>query len=146
MERPGGDDHSSVYSGTLVTSGQGVVAVLSTGSATEFGRIGRSLASVTESTPLQKETGRLVKLFAVVGLSACAAVVVVYGLTRGGSADCWKDGLLAGIAMAAATLPELPVVLTVFLALGAWRISRSNVLTRRMPAGRSPGRGDGAMC
>ncbi len=136
MERPGGDDHSSVYSGTLVTSGQGVVEVLSTGSATEFGRIGRSLASVTqESTPLQKETGRLVKLFAVVGLSACAAVVVVYGLTRGGSADCWKDGLLAGIAMAMATLPEeLPVVLTVFLALGAWRISRSNVLTRRMPA------------
>lgn len=136
MDRPGGDDHPSVYSGTLITSGQGIAEVLSTGSGTEFGKIGQSLAGVTQDpTPLQRETGRLVKLFAVVGLSACAAVVLVYGLTRGGSADCWKDGLLAGIAMAMATLPEeLPVVLTVFLALGAWRISDRNVLTRRMPA------------
>ena len=66
---------------------------------------------------------------------ACALVVVAFALTRGGGADVWKQGFLAGIAMAMATLPEeFPVVLTVFLALGAWRISRSNVLTRRMPA------------
>ncbi len=66
---------------------------------------------------------------------ACALVVVAFALTRGGGAEVWKQGFLAGIAMAMATLPEeFPVVLTVFLALGAWRISRSNVLTRRMPA------------
>jgi Ca2+-transporting ATPase len=71
----------------------------------------------------------------VVGLAACAVVVVAYSLTRGGSWQVWKQGLLAGIAMAMAILPEeFPVVLTVFLALGAWRISRSHVLTRRMPA------------
>jgi P-type Ca2+ transporter type 2C len=66
-----------------------------------------------------------------VGLSVCTLVVLVYGLTRGH----WLDGLLAGVTLAMATLPEeLPVVLTIFLALGAWRISRKQVLTRRMPA------------
>jgi Ca2+-transporting ATPase len=88
-----------------------------------------------EATPLQKETGRIVRTLAVVGLAACAVVVVAYSLTRGGGWQVWKQGLLAGIAMAMALLPEeFPVVLTVFLALGAWRISRSHVLTRRMPA------------
>jgi len=136
LERPGGDDLPSVFSGTLVTAGQGVAEVVSTGARTELGKIGKALQHVEpEATLLQKETGRLVRTFALVGLTACALVVVVYGITRGGGALVWKQGLLAGIAMAMATLPEeFPVVLTVFLTLGAWRISRSQVLTRRMPA------------
>ncbi|MEI6515240.1 MAG: cation-translocating P-type ATPase [bacterium] len=136
IERPGGDDLPSVFSGTLVTAGQGVAEVIGTGARTELGKIGKALLQVVpERTLLQKETGRLVRTFAIVGLVACAIVVVVYAFTRGGGAAVWKEGLLAGIAMAMATLPEeFPVVLTVFLALGAWRISRSNVLTRRMPA------------
>ena len=77
----------------------------------------------------------MVRVLAIVGLMACALVVVAFALTRGGSADVWKQGLLAGIAMAMAILPEeFPVVLTIFLALGAWRLSRRQVLTRRMPA------------
>jgi Ca2+-transporting ATPase len=136
LDRPGGDDLPSLFSGTLVTAGQGVAEVLSTGALTELGKIGKALQQVEpEATLLQKETGRLVRLFAAVGLSACALMVVAYGLTRGGDGGAWKDGLLAGISLAMATLPEeFPVVLTVFLALGAWRISRSRVLTRRMPA------------
>ncbi len=136
LERPGGDDLSSVYSGTLVTAGQGVAEVVATGARTELGKIGKALQQVQpEATLLQKETGRLVRTFAIVGLVACALVVVLYALTRGGSIADWKQGFLAGIGMAMATLPEeFPVVLTVFLALGAWRISRSRVLTRRMPA------------
>ncbi len=136
LDRPGGDDLPSLFSGTLVTSGQGIAQVLTTGALTELGKIGKALQQVTpEATLLQKETGRLVRIFATVGLSACALVVVAYGLTRGGSPTAWKEGLLAGISLAMATLPEeFPVVLTVFLALGAWRISRSRVLTRRMPA------------
>jgi Ca2+-transporting ATPase len=136
LERPGGDDLPSVFSGTLVTAGQGVVEVVSTGARTELGKIGKALQDVEpEATLLQKETRRLVRTLALVGLTACALVVVTYGLTRGGGALVWKQGLLAGIAMAMATLPEeFPVVLTVFLTLGAWRISRSQVLTRRMPA------------
>ncbi len=136
MARPGGDDLPSIFSGTLVTAGQGVAEVVNTGISTELGKIGKALLQVVpERTLLQKETGRLVRVFALVGLVACAIVVVVYAFTRGGGATVWKEGFLAGIAMAMATLPEeFPVVLTVFLALGAWRISRSNVLTRRMPA------------
>lgn len=136
LEAPGGDDLPAVFSGTLVTAGQGVAEVLGTGLQTELGKIGKALQQVEpESTFLQRETGRLVRTFALVSLIACAVVVVLYPLTRGGGAQVWKEGLLAGIALAMATLPEeFPVVLTVFMALGAWRISRSRVLTRRMPA------------
>ena len=136
LERPGGDDLPSVFSGTLVTAGQGIAEVVNTGGRTELGKIGKALQQIQpEPTSLQKETARLVRTLAVVGLAACGVVVVVYALTRGGTAQVWKEGLLAGIAMAMAILPEeFPVVLTIFLALGAWRISRSRVLTRRMPA------------
>ncbi len=136
LERPGGDDLASVFSGTLVTAGQGHVEILQTGARSELGKIGRSLQTVAqEASPLQRETRRLVRLFAGVGLMACAGVVVVYSLTRGGALESWRQGFLAGIALAMAILPEeLPVILTVFLALGAWRITRSRVLTRRMPA------------
>ena len=136
MGRPGGDDLPFVYSATLVTRGQGVAEVQATGMRTEIGRIGKALQTLgSEQTLLQRETGRLVRNLAILGLSLCALVVVVYGLTRGNTATVWEEGLLAGITMAMATLPEeFPVVLTIFLALGAWRISQRRVLTRRMPA------------
>jgi Ca2+-transporting ATPase len=136
LDAPGGDDLPSLFSGTLVTAGQGVAEVLGTGLRTELGKIGKALQQVEqEATFLQQETGRLVRIFALVGLTACILAVITFALTRGGGAAVWKEGLLAGIALAMAILPEeFPVVLTVFLALGAWRISRSRVLTRRMPA------------
>ena len=134
--RPGGDDLPAVFSGTMVTQGQGVAEVVATGLRTEIGKIGKALQSLEpEKTLLQKETGRLVRTLAIVGLSLCAVVVVLYALTRGNTAMSWKQGFLAGIATAMATLPEeFPVVLTIFLALGAWRISQKRVLTRRIPA------------
>ena len=130
--RPGGDDLPFVYSGTLVVRGQAVARVHATGMHTELGKIGKALRAIEpEATPLQQETGRLVQSLALVGLTLCAIVVVVYGMTR----QDWLTGFLAGISMAMATLPEeFPVVLTIFLALGAWRISRNHVLTRRVPA------------
>lgn len=79
LDPPGGDDHPSLYSGTLVTAGQGLAEVRGTGPQTELGKIGKALQQVEpEQTFLQKETGRLVKTFALVGLSACVVVVVVY--------------------------------------------------------------------
>ena len=136
MGPPGGDDLPFLFSGTLVTGGQGVAEVQRTGMRTELGKIGKAIQTLEpEQTLLQKETGRLVRYLAVVGLALCGIVVVAYGLSRGGSAEAWQGGFLAGITMAMATLPEeLPVILTIFLALGAWRISQSRVLTRRMPA------------
>lgn len=136
LQRPGGDDLPSLFAGTLVSSGQGIAEVIATGSRSELGRIGTALGQIEpEATPLHRETGRIVRLLAIVGLAGCAAVVVAYALIRGSTWGVWKVGLLAGISMAMAILPqEFPVVLTVFSALGAWRISRSRVLTRRMPA------------
>ena len=132
MERPGGDDLPYIFSGTLVVTGQGVARVLETAEETEIGKIGKALKTLEpEETPLQKETGKLVKIFATVGLILCVLVVVIYGLTRGN----WIQGFLVGLAFAMSILPEeFPVVLTVFLALGAWRISQNRVLTRRVPA------------
>lgn len=132
MGRPGGDDLPFVFSGTLLTRGQGIAEVKATGVHTALGSIGKALQAVTpERTRLQRETGHLVRLFATAGITLCALVVVLYGFLRGG----WLDGLLAGIALAMSLLPEeFPVVLTVFLALGAWRIAQRRVLTRRMPA------------
>lgn len=131
-ERPGGDDQPAVYSGTLVVSGQGLMQVGSTGALTEMGKIGTVLQTVERSgTRLKREIDRIVRVIALAGISLCAIIVVVYGLTRGN----WIEGFLAGITLAMAILPEeFPVVLTVFLALGAWRISRKSVLTRQIPA------------
>ncbi len=132
MGRPGGDDLPFVYSGTLITQGQGFAKVHATGLQTELGKIGKALRTVElDKSHLQKETDRVVRVFAVAGLALCGAVVIVYGLTRGD----WLHGVLAGLTLSISMVPEeFPVVLTVFLALGAWRISQKRVLTRRIPA------------
>jgi Ca2+-transporting ATPase len=132
MGRPGGDDLPFVYSGSLVVQGHGNARVLSTGKLTELGRIGNALETVTpERTVLQKQVSRVVRIFAAIGLSLCVLVAFVYGIMHGD----WPKGALVGLTMAISMVPEeLPVVLTIFLALGAWRISRRNVLTRRIPA------------
>jgi Ca2+-transporting ATPase len=129
---PGGDDIPCVYSGSMIVQGNGIVKVTATGMRTEIGKIGKALESVKEEpTKLKKETGVLVKRLAIVGISLCALVIIVYTLTRGDL----LNGFLAGITLAMAMLPEeFPVVLTVFLALGAWRMSKKNVLTRKPAA------------
>lgn len=136
ITQPGGDDLPFVYSGTMIVQGRGIAKVLATGINTELGKIGKSLQSIEEEdTLLKKETAHLVKNLALIGLLLCLIVVVVYGLTRINPAnpfESWINGLLTGLTLAMAMLPEeFPVVLTIFLALGAWRISRKNVLTRR---------------
>jgi Ca2+-transporting ATPase len=132
MQRPGGDDSPFVFSGTLVVAGQGIARVKATAARTEFGKIGKALETTDrERTNLEREIARLVRVVAAAGLFLCAIVAVLYGLTR----QSWLEGLLAGLALAMAMLPEeFPVILTIFLALGAWRISQHRVLTRRLPA------------
>ena len=131
-ERPGGDDQPSVYSGTLVVAGQGLLQVISVGLNTEMGKIGTVLQTVDRGeTRLKSEIDRIVRSIALIGIVLCTIIVIVYGITRLN----WIEGFLAGITLAMAILPEeFPVVLTIFLALGAWRISRKNVLTRQIPA------------
>ena len=130
LQAPGGDDLPFVYSGTLVVGGRGMARVLATGAHTEIGKIGKALQEQeTEATPLQKEIGKLVRKLAVIGVLLSLLLLVIYGITRGD----WLHGLLSGITLAMSILPEeYPVVLTIFMAMGAWRISRHQVLTRRV--------------
>ncbi|MCL5125387.1 MAG: cation-translocating P-type ATPase [Deltaproteobacteria bacterium] len=132
MKRAGGEDIPCVYSGTMIVQGNGIARVRSTGVNTEIGKIGKTLQELeTTETTVQKETRILVRNIAVVGLTLCAVVVTIFGLRQGN----WLNAFLAGITLAMATLPEeFPVVLTIFFALGAWRISKINVLTRKVTA------------
>src|SRR5215468_2245255 len=130
--RPGGDDLPFVFSGALVVRGAGIAEVTATGVRSEIGKIGQSLSTLTIEPPrLQAQTKKLVRVFAIAGGSVSVLAVLLYGLFRGG----WLDAVLAGIALGMSMLPEeFPVVLTVFTAMGAWRISRAQVLTRRASA------------
>ena len=130
--RPGGDDLPFVFSGSMIVQGNGIAKVTATALNTEIGKIGKALNEVKdEPTKLKREMGALVKKLAIIGIGLCLVVIAVYTITRG---DLLK-GFLAGITLAMAMLPEeFPVVLTIFLALGAWRISKKNVLTRKPAA------------
>lgn len=126
---PAADDPRAVWAGTLVVAGHGLAEVLSTGARTRMGRIGASLATIeTGATPLQVQLKVLVRSFGVLALVSTAALLLGYGLWRGD----WKAGWLAAIALGMAMLPEeFPMALSVFLALGAWRMARLRVLARR---------------
>ncbi|MBD1858656.1 cation-translocating P-type ATPase [Leptolyngbya sp. FACHB-1624] len=132
MARPGGDALPFVYSGTLVVQGQGTAQVQAIGAQTEMGKIGDALQNVKpELTPLQQEMTRLVSRLFGIALLLCVSIVIIYGFTTGD----WLKGILAGITLAMAILPnEFPVIVTIFLALGAWRISQKQVLARRASA------------
>lgn len=122
----------SAYAGTLVTRGSACGRVLATGAGSALGRIGAALAQTEdESTPVQQETRRVVQVVAVGGLALAVLLALAYGLLRG----TWLQGLLAGLTLAMAILPEeLPVILSLFLGLGAWRLGREQVLARSIPA------------
>jgi len=126
---PGGATTAWLFSGTLVVRGQGVARVTRTGARSALGQIGASLAGIVQTpTPLQQTAGRLVGLLGGFALGFCLLVVVTYGLVRGD----WIAGILAGITLAIALIPEeFPMVLAVFIALGGWRLARHHVLARR---------------
>jgi len=126
---PGGDDQPYAFAGSIVVRGSGMARVTAIGSASEIGKIGRSLGAIVLEPPhLQRQIRWIVRDFAIVGVSCGTLVVLLFGLLRGS----WLAAALAGIAFGMAVLPEeFPLVLTVFMAMGAWRISQARVLTRR---------------
>lgn len=121
-----------VFSSTLVTSGFALAEVTQIGIATEVGKIGKSLFQVQETTTrLQNEIAKLIRTFGILAVCFSLLIVLAYGFSRGN----WPEGFLAGLSTALALLPEeFPVILTIFLALGAWRMSRINVLIRNSSA------------
>ncbi|HET7833596.1 MAG TPA: cation-translocating P-type ATPase [Gallionella sp.] len=130
--QPGGDDQPFVYAGTVLVQGSGIGLVTATGKSSAIWQIGVSIARAHAGiSPLRLQIGRLMRRLALLAGALCLFLVVVYGVSRGH----WLDALLAGITLAMASLPEeFPVIFSIFMALGAWRISRHEVLTRRLDA------------
>ncbi|MGE4063238.1 MAG: cation-translocating P-type ATPase [Rhodospirillaceae bacterium] len=130
--RPGGDGLPLIFASTLVVGGNALAEVVATGPRSQIGAIGLSLNAIQIEPPrTQKEMRRLVRVWAVLGVIASLGAMTLYVTTRGG----WLDGLLAGIALGMTMLPEeFPLILSVFMVMGAWRISRMRVLTRRASA------------
>lgn len=130
--RTGGHDLPFLYSGTMVTQGHGLLRVTAIGAASEVGRIGAALAQLPpQRSPLQRQIKRLITVFSIAGGTASAFLAAYYA-TRGAAL---LQALLAGLALALALLPaEFALVFAVFPALGAMRLARVNVLTRRLAA------------
>ncbi len=126
---PGGDYTPFLYAGSMIVRGSGVARVGRTGPRTAVGGLGASLASIKgEPSPLQKRTGALVAKLGAFALIFCALVIMAYGLVHGD----WFEGAIAGITLAIGLLPEeFPMVLAIFLAIGAFRLAGRNVLVRR---------------
>ncbi len=130
--QPGGEDTPLIWAGSLITAGTGMAIVTATGPRTAIGRIGHALSTVAAAPPpLQRQMRRLVWLFAAAGIGTSVILTLAYGLLHGQ----WLQAILGGITLAMATLPEeFPLVLTIFLVLGAWRMARQHVLARRAAA------------
>jgi Ca2+-transporting ATPase len=126
------------YAGTVVTQGSAVVKVTAIGVNTEYGKIGTALIAVPqEATPLEKQTRKLIKISALIGLGLFVLVTLFSFLNfvRLTLAERVTHSILAGITLAMAMIPEeFPVILTVFLAMGAWRLAKKKSLMRRMPS------------
>lgn len=127
IKKPG----DPIYSGTLIVKGFGRATIEGTGAKTELGKIGTALRTIDiERTHLQKEVDRIVRVVNILAITTVVFVLVVYGLTRGD----WTQGALAGIAASMALIPEeFPVIMLLFLTIGAWRLSKKKVITRRAP-------------
>lgn len=124
---------AQVFAGTLLSSGQALIEVYATGPSTELGRIGKSLQGIDSASrsPLQGEIAALTRRLALIGMSLCLVLTLLFIWLRGG----YLEGLLAGITLAMGILPqEFPVIMIVFLALGARRLAVARVLTRRLSA------------
>ncbi|MCW7467165.1 cation-translocating P-type ATPase [Leptospira levettii] len=118
-----------VYCGALVVGGEGVCRVIAVGNHTEIGKIGRKIADETVGkTLLELEVARLVRNLFLVAAGLCILLALYFGIVK----SLWLQGLLSGLTLAIGLMPEeLPLVMTIFFALGAYRLSTKNVLVRR---------------
>jgi Ca2+-transporting ATPase len=123
-------DEARFYAGSVVLAGHGTGEIVATGRTTRFGELARLVAAADATqTPLQRRVGSLVKKLAVVA-AAVALAVVALGRLRG---LAWGEALLGGISIAMSAAPEeFPLVFTVFLSVGAWRLTKHGVLVRRL--------------
>ena len=132
VQTPLAERRSMLYLGAAVAAGRAAGVVVSTGAATQLGKIGRLVAAATkERSPLEIELAHLGRRLVYLVL-AVATIVMITGWLRG-------DGLWlmveVGISLAVAAVPEgLPAVTTLILALGVLRMARQHAIMRRLAA------------
>ena len=131
-KRPAAGAESIAWAGSRVLGGQALARVQSTGLKTKVGQLSQSLADIEpDPTPFQKAADAVVSWLGWIGALACTLVVFLSHY-RG---LAWAPALLTGLTLAIATVPEeLPVILTVFMAMGSRRLARHKVLVQRLPA------------
>lgn len=129
MTDSGDDAPHDLFAGTIVVRGQGLAEVTRTGRDTAFGRIGAELGGLAEEpTLLQRDIRRLIRRIGALAITFCALVALAYGIVR----NDWFSGALSGLTLAISLIPEeFPMVLTIFMALGSWRLAKHQVLVRR---------------
>lgn len=126
------------YAGTLVIQGTGIILVDKIGTATEYGKISKNIISAPDNpTPLQKQTGELVKLCAIIAiiLFIIVGIITYFNIPDHTFVDRLIESILSGVTLSMAMIPEeFPVILTVFLSMGAWRLAKKHSLVRKLPS------------
>ncbi len=126
-------DHKNiVFAGTIAVRGRGKALIFDTGSKTELGKIATEIQKTEENfTPLQKQLNSLGVYITVAILIICG-IILALGFLKNGNL---LESFLIAVALAVAAIPEgLPAVITITLALGTQRLSKKQVLIRRLPA------------
>jgi Ca2+-transporting ATPase len=120
---------SRLFQGTLITQGEGNFLVMTTGLNTEYGKIGSLMEKITkEHTPLQKKINSFIKKIALIAVLFAVMIGIFLVMLYG-----WRDGLLGGLTMGISLIPEeFPIVFSVFLVMGVWRMAKQKALTRNM--------------
>ncbi len=128
-----GDRVNMAFSGTFVTSGQGMGIVTATGDSTEIGKIAEMLQEVEEvKTPLTKKIDSFSKVLTVVIIAGCTVFFAFGTLIKGQPV---VDMFMAAVALAISAIPEgLPAIMTITLAIGVTRMAKRFAIIRKLPA------------
>ncbi len=125
------DQKNMIFKGTHVLSGNGTAIIVATGLATEIGKIAQKIAAVDTEIPLKTNIHYLSRLI-IIAVFLISVFLMVIGLVSGNSI---KEMFITAVALAISIIPEgLPIVVTLVLATGVWRMSKRHALVKRLQA------------
>lgn len=130
------EQKNMVFKGTYVMSGNGVAVIVSTGTKTQIGKIAEKIVAIDVEIPLKKNIRYLSRLILFVTFIS-SLILIVIGFFTG---HTLKEMFMTVITLSVSVIPEgLPVVITIVLAAGVWRMSKKNTLVKRLQAVESLG-------
>lgn len=136
---PIADRCNMLFKGTTVLSGNGIAVAVETGLNTEFGKISVAISKIESEIPLKRDIAKLSHLI-LVAVGIISSVLFITGIIFGAGI---LQMFITAVSLAVAVIPEgLPVVLTLVLANGVWRMARRNALVKRLQAVEALGQTD----